>query len=363
MNELRKKAWTADSSRNWHDAKRLWSRLLEADEDDIEARIGLGKALANLGDLDGQEKTMKPFLTASHPANPHILGAVGDFFFRRKRWLEAFRYFELALELAPNIGWIQQGQLRTAVELNDMMVLRKTLQALNGFDHEISAYRAVWLGRFIQFFDIAQTSNRILKNLFNDSYEDVERNVVGRIFHDNDNVIEIGGGIGAVTVCIANAVGASNVLAVEANRELLPLIEATTAANGFDVAVRHGAVMSKAAKSVETEKVEFMISSDFWASSQIDTGAIIKRISVPIVILEDLIKDRQANSLVIDIEGGEVELLMNVDLSPIEKMIIEIHPDLVGKKACAKLIGKLIEEGFLIDFSEAAYGVLICNVG
>lgn len=76
------------------------------------------------------------------------------------------------------------------------------------------------------------------------------------------------------------------------------------------------------------ENVDFYVSRDFWASrmaASIDDEDIVEVVQVPTLCLEEAIAAHQANFLICDIEGGEVDLLLDADLSGLDTILIETH--------------------------------------
>lgn len=77
-------------------------------------------------------------------------------------------------------------------------------------------------------------------------------------------------------------------------------------------------------------------------------GTISRTVKAPVFCLENEIQTHRANVLICDIEGGEVDLFMQSDLTGISKIIVETHW-WVGESETAELMRKLISDGFCID--------------
>jgi hypothetical protein len=71
-------------------------------------------------------------------------------------------------------------------------------------------------------------------------------------------------------------------------------------------------------------------------------------IDSPVFCLEDEIAAHRANVLIIDIEGGEIALLRDADLSAIRLIIIEQYDRTKGAEATAAMIGDLVAQGFMV---------------
>lgn len=79
----------------------LYSDVLDADPDSIEASIGRGRLYLDLGDF---ARAMSDFSVAEDlaPESPEPQVAIGDLYFARKEYRKAIDYFNAALEVSPN---------------------------------------------------------------------------------------------------------------------------------------------------------------------------------------------------------------------------------------------------------------------
>lgn len=79
----------------------LFSDVLDADGDNVEAHIGRGRLYLDLGDF---ARAMSDFTVAEDlaPNSPEPQIAVGDLYFARKDYRKAIDYFNAALEMSPN---------------------------------------------------------------------------------------------------------------------------------------------------------------------------------------------------------------------------------------------------------------------
>jgi FkbM family methyltransferase len=146
---------------------------------------------------------------------------------------------------------------------------------------------------------------------------------------------------------LARAVGAENYIGYEANPELMPDALENFQNNGMKLNY-HTAVLRNRVRGGVGDPVNFYINKDFWVSALTPSGSSIRTVQVPVLCLEDEMEKFQANALMMDIEGGECELLLYADLSGINKIFMEIHywP---SREAADKMIRYLVTEGF--DFN------------
>jgi hypothetical protein len=63
--------------------------------------------------------------------------------------------------------------------------------------------------------------------------------------------------------------------------------------------------------------------------------------------------------LVMDIEGGELEILEQADLSGLRALIFETHEKTVGREATNRAVFAAWRRGFLIDFRLTREGIVV----
>jgi FkbM family methyltransferase len=205
---------------------------------------------------------------------------------------------------------------------------------------------------FIIFVDCDNYAPEIIATLESGRYEARERWLAKEILEPTDRVIEAGTAVGLVAMTAASIVGAANVLTFDANPEIVADAQRNFHRNGLgEIRSRWGVLKNRQSIHSEKETVDFYIAKHFWASrlraSEHDES-ILKKVQVPVFCLEDEIEAHRANVLICDIEGGEVDLLMQSDLAGIRKIIIETHYGWAGERQTDEMIRKFICEGFSI---------------
>lgn len=191
----------------------------------------------------------------------------------------------------------------------------------------------------------------IRKQLYQKSYEKGEHALVEKALKPEDRVLEVGTGIGFISLSCAKICGPGNVLSYEPNPAMKRVIEKNYALNDLHPTLRNKVL------SVQSGEVEFFVSENVLSSSLIDRkhgGAA--RIQADAIA--DVVKDYDPTAIVMDVEGAEVELLRSCDLEGVNKMILEVHPHIVGKDAIEDLLNYLEEQGFRI-LSTASKRVLL----
>ena len=180
---------------------------------------------------------------------------------------------------------------------------------------------------------------RILGN----SYEKPERDLVASTLRDNDIVMEIGSGLGVISALCAKRIGSRRVFTYEANPELEPLIRETHALNEVSPSLSI-CLLGEAPGSRE-----FWITREFWASSMIRPNAAAQCVRVPVIPLNEELRRVQPTFLIVDIEGGEVELFDFADLTSVHRIAMEIHPNVIGETGVERLGERLASAGFVLD--------------
>jgi len=92
----------------------------------------------------------------------------------------------------------------------------------------------------------------------------------------------------------------------------------------------------------------FYVTPNFWASSLTPVVGATP-ISVMQLDFQTILDDFAPTLLVIDIEGGEAELLSKSDLTGVRALLLEVHPHQIEPDAMSRLFGHLMDQGLKID--------------
>ncbi|ERJ05398.1 FkbM family methyltransferase protein [Halorhabdus tiamatea SARL4B] len=159
-------------------------------------------------------------------------------------------------------------------------------------------------------------------------YEHQEAKLIRQHLPEDQPVVELGGGLGFISVFIDKHISPDHQpTVVEANEDLIPMIHTTAKLNNSNLSIIH------AAYSPDTNEVDLMLSNDFVASSTETNPTQNPGIQkVPTISLEDLSEDLQYDeySLICDIEGAEFKMVYDEDeiqyiTENFSTLIIEIH--------------------------------------
>jgi FkbM family methyltransferase len=211
--------------------------------------------------------------------------------------------------------------------------------------------RLAQLGEFSVFVDEDRYAPEIRDAIDQGYYERRERELVRAFVRPDDRVLELGAGIGVVAMTAASIVGENHVISFDANPEILADARDNFKRNGFaEIETRSGLMRNRRAFE-RNSFAAFYIDAVYWTSrldASATTPGIVKVVEAPVYCLEDEIAAARANVLLCDIEGGEIDLLTDADLSGIRLLILETHDWMVGETATDALVNKLIREGFAI---------------
>jgi len=176
---------------------------------------------------------------------------------------------------------------------------------------------------------------RIGAKLQSGGYEGSEAQAVLRRIKPGFKVLELGGGMGYISALCARLSGAENVVTVEANPLMLPVIRANLDRNGYQAATLiHGAVTGDA---VEGKSLLFQQGGQFWGSAIAGADADPdKVVEVPLLRISDLLAEHKPQAVIMDIEGAEQHLFDKKWPHHVRLVMMELHlkryPDTVIKR-------------------------------
>jgi len=187
----------------------------------------------------------------------------------------------------------------------------------------------------------------ILEDIYFGSYESGEAELVSATIDADDIVMEVGAGIGFLSVLTSRIVGGDHVFAYEANPRLMEIIRDVHDLNQVRPTVRN--VLLGEGDSERT----FWVTPDFWASSLIQGHEDATPVQVTQIDLNDEIQRVKPSFLVLDIEGGEYEFLRHARLDPVRKIVMEVHPQVLGHAKVTEILGWLFAAGFVLHLGHS----------
>lgn len=178
--------------------------------------------------------------------------------------------------------------------------------------------------------------------LFKGRYEDAECMLAERILSPGSRVLEIGTGIGLISLVATRIAGQGNVLSCEANPKMEETIRANYALNGWEPNLRMHAV------TADGRDVTFFRNDNVISSSVYERDTESTEITVPSVAVDTLIHEHRPSAILMDVEGAELELLKTADLAGVQSLIIEMHPHIIGDAAVEDIVQTLAGQGFRV---------------
>lgn len=182
----------------------------------------------------------------------------------------------------------------------------------------------------------------MLAQYHSDVYEEKERALVREYVRPDDKVLELGGCIGVVA-CVTERLltdKTSSHVVVEANPNLIPWLFKNRNRNGAQFIVEFCAI-------AEGDVITFNL------NDRIDKGSLFEEgsntVSVPCRTVEELEqKHGEFNTLVMDIQGAEIEVLKIAGdlLSHYRLLIIEWHESITGVEPVEASKAMLTQYGF-----------------
>lgn len=189
-------------------------------------------------------------------------------------------------------------------------------------------------------------------------YEAGEVRMMQSLAKPGDKVLELGAGVGLISTVAAQIVGPENVVAIEANPGLIPIIRETHRRNGMQgVELIHGVGVTRPANG----KVPFYLAEHFWASSLTPSaeGEAMASVDVPEIDINAVIAQHRPDIITMDIEGGEMALMDGLDVSTARVVIMELHPKQYGHKGTADIFAAMRDKGFAYNAKQSRGGSVV----
>ncbi|MGI3168121.1 FkbM family methyltransferase [Pseudooceanicola sp. C21-150M6] len=194
--------------------------------------------------------------------------------------------------------------------------------------------------------DLPGLTPRLMDFLRADDYETRESEAVLKIVRRGDRVVDLGAGIGYLSALMVQRCKPRIVHAIEANPNLIPGIARVMEANNITNVVIENAILGPA----EAE-VNFYVRRSFVASSLLPepAGSVTEVVKVPMKPARETFAALQADVLVCDIEGAEVDLIPRLDLTGLRAAVVELHPQNIGLKGVGRVFDAMSQAGLIYN--------------
>lgn len=199
--------------------------------------------------------------------------------------------------------------------------------------------------------------------LYIDRYEYKERQIIEQLLRPDDIVLELGSGIGIVTITCCQITGSERVHTFEANPRLEAILRRNFELNGVAPHLQM-AMISSQSGTEDFHISDFFLSSSRYESAVRASPQAFECQTVPTVSLRQVLEEIRPTFLVVDIEGSELEFLNpEVDLSSVERICMEVHPAKIGDEQTSRLIENLMQRGFWLSLNQSEGIVLYFERG
>lgn len=180
----------------------------------------------------------------------------------------------------------------------------------------------------------------IREAIYQGSYEATELRLVKARLREDDVVMEIGTGLGLLSAYCAQRIGNDRVFTFEANPELEQPIRENYRLNKVSPNLK----MNLVGKQAGWETL--YVGDNFWSSSIFDKPQGAKPVLVPAVSFNETVRAIDPSFLIVDIEGGEINLVEYADFHNIRKLLIEIHSWVLSPGQIETVKAALDQQGF-----------------
>ncbi len=185
----------------------------------------------------------------------------------------------------------------------------------------------------------------LIKAFQTGKYENLEARQLPRFLREGERVLELGGGVGFISTLASKAARLEACTVVEANPDLISVIETTHLENGVIASVRNAAALSKRGRGAlsvsASNEAAFYRRTKFWGSSLGATPENKSVASVPVLDFQSLVGETKPTFIIADIEGGERDLFVDIDPEGVRHVFLEVHKSVIGLKGIADVAAAL----------------------
>lgn len=190
--------------------------------------------------------------------------------------------------------------------------------------------------------DISGLSPMMKNHILQDRYEYQERRLAQSCLTKNDVVLELGGAIGFIGLFCRKVIGVRHHVTVEPNPNTQAMLRRNYSLNHIEPK------LIEAAASAEDGEISLDVGGEFWENSIVTSGEGSKRITVPSLSLPSIIRRMPAppTALICDIEGAETFLDFSQLPESVTRIILELHPSIIGEQAAKGVVEQIHSLGF-----------------
>jgi FkbM family methyltransferase len=206
---------------------------------------------------------------------------------------------------------------------------------------KLTRQRHVPIAGFRLCVDDVVMNARVRSQVYRGVYEMSKFVIADALIRPGDRVLELGAGLGLVTLLAASRCEARSVVSFEAVPRSADLIKRNLELNGLSADVRARAI------GPEDGTVAFFVADDAISSSTSTARGKsgMTKITVPCDGVRSIIEQVQPTVLLIDVEGTETDIVPLMDLSGVRAIMIQIHGDVVDDASASQIMRTFLGAG------------------
>lgn len=191
--------------------------------------------------------------------------------------------------------------------------------------------------------------------LANGTYDEKQTNAALAVVGKGDRVVEFGGGIGHMSAVLSKNTRAAQIHTFEANPALIPCIRRVHSENDLTNITVHHAILDK-----ERGNRHFYVRRKFFESStnREPLEGILQIADVPVLPAKLTIGALNPDVIICGIEGAEINLLPQLDLSRVRNVIVTLHPYQTGLEGVGSVFDTLHAAGLIYTAKHSAAKVV-----
>jgi len=192
-------------------------------------------------------------------------------------------------------------------------------------------------------------------------YEASEAHALKAFVGKGSSVVELGAGIGYISTSAAVHFGARSVTCIEANPRLCDYIRTVHDLNDVqNSTVINALAMPRSQAETMPETLPFYVAKPFWSSAmELPKNHESTKIDVPVVALDQILADADADALICDIEGAEATLFDDLDLGPVRFVLVELHTNRIKAEGVVNVFENMHRHGFFYHQQASGEGVVL----
>lgn len=181
-------------------------------------------------------------------------------------------------------------------------------------------------------------------------YEKHEARTIPKLMEGNEILLELGAGVGVISTLAWLSGKVKEVHCFEADPRLIGLIKETHTQNGVKGFV-YNEILSSSPEQIAAGKMDFHIREDFYGNSTTTAvgRAVKETVEVPVTSLQDALQRIAPTVIACDIEGGELGLFDEVEMTSVRTIMLETHQTVLKGHGMRQVFHEMHKADFHYD--------------